>query len=120
MGDPTAHRRKAHHNENFLAIVQRNDSGPSFVYPDWMITVAFYVGVQYVDARLAGLTTPLHPQNHWERNNYVANNLPHLMARDYFFLKGKSEFARYTPDSERRISDTMVNRCVNLGLTRFV
>jgi len=120
MGNPSAHRRKARHDENFLTMVQRNDAGPSFVYPDWMVTVAFYVGVQYVDARLASLTPSLHPHNHWERNSYVANNLPRQMATDYFFLKGKSEFARYIPDSERRISDNMVNRCVNLGLTRFV
>jgi len=120
VGNLLAHKRKALHNENFLTMVQRNDPGPSFTYPDWMVTVAFYIGVQYVDGKLASLTPPLHPQNHAERNNYVANNLPRLMARDYFFLKQKSEFARYIPDSETRISDNMVNRCVNLALTRFV
>lgn len=120
LGDLNAHKRKAHHNEQFLSLVQRNDAGPNFVYPDWLVTIAFYIGVQYVDGKLASLTPPLHPQNHWERNHDVANSLPRPMARDYFFLKQKSEFARYIPDSETRISPNMVNRCVNLALTKFV
>jgi len=120
VGDLLAHKRKARHNENFLSMVQRNDAGPRFIYPDWMVTVAFYIAVQCVDGKLASLTPPLHPQTHWDRNNYVANNLTRQMARDYFFLKQKSEFARYIPDSERRISAGMVNNCVNLALTKFV
>jgi len=120
LGDIAAHKRKAHHNENFLSIVQRNDPGPSFVYPDWLITVAFYVGLQYVDAKLAGLKPPLHPHTHSERNTFVASNLPRQKVKVYFFLKAKSEYARYFPDSETKISDTMVNTCVNLALTEFV
>ena len=101
-------------------MVQRNDAGPNFTYPDWIVTVAFYIGLQYVDAKLAGLRPPLHPRKHSQRNTFVATKLPPRKADVYFFLKGKSEYARYFPDSERRISDGMVNRCVNLALTEFV
>lgn len=114
-----AHRRKALHNEKFLGVIQRNDVGPSFLYPDWMVTVAFYIGLHYVDARLARMVPSLHPRDHAERNNYVANNLPHDIASDYFFLEGKSKFARYFPDSKKKISANMANKCVNLALTRF-
>jgi hypothetical protein len=120
MGNDIAHKRKARHNENFLSMVQRNDAGPNFVYSDWLVTVAFYIALQYVDAKLANLTPPLHPLVHSTRNNYVATNLPRQIADDYFFLKGKSEFARYFPDSERRISANMVNTCVNIALTKFI
>ena len=120
MGNVADHKRKAHHNETFLALIQRNDAGPKFKYPDWMVTLAFYVALQYVDAKLAGLHPSLHPSNHAERNSYVASKLSGPIADIYFFLKGKSEFGRYFPDSEKKISAYIVNRCVNLSLTKFV
>jgi hypothetical protein len=120
MGDEKAHKRKALHNEAFLSLIQRNDSGPNFVYPDWMLTAAFYTALHYVDAKLAILTPPIHPSNHSDRNMYVSTNLPKDIANNYLFLKSKSEYARYFPDSETRISQTMVNICVNLALTKFV
>jgi len=120
MGDTQAHKRKARHNEAFLSLIQKNDAGPEFTYPDWMLTAAFYTALHYVDAQLAKLTPPIHPLNHGNRNTYVSTYLPREIARDYLFLKSKSQYARYFPDSERKISVDMVNKCINLALTRFV
>ncbi|MEM2970899.1 MAG: hypothetical protein QW270_00540 [Candidatus Bathyarchaeia archaeon] len=120
MGDTTAHLRKAEHNKNFLNMIQKNDAGPSFIYPDWMITVSFYIALHYVDAKLASLSPSLHPRNHPERHTFVSIYLPPDVAEDYLFLESKSKLARYIPDSERRISSNIVKKCVNLALNRFV
>jgi len=119
MGNVSGHLRKAHHNENFLKMVQANDPGPSFLYADWLVTIAFYIALHFVDAKLARRTPPLHPQRHPVRNNYVSRFLPPDVARDYLYLYNKSMIARYYPDSERGISSRTVQRCINLALTRF-
>lgn len=119
MPNVSAHKRKAHHNEMFFQLLQRSDSISSPRFPDWMVTVAFYIALHYVDSKLAGLVPPVHPRNHPERNSYVGICLTRDVGRDYIFLKNKSEYARYFPDSERRISPQMVQRCINLALTRF-
>jgi len=119
MGSVSGHLRKANHNENFLKMIQMNDPGPSFLYPDWLITIAFYIALHYVDAKLARRTPPLHPQNHKIRNTYVSLFLPPDIAQDYLYLYNKAMFARYFPDSEKRISPATVQRCINLALTRF-
>jgi hypothetical protein len=120
MTNYSAHKRKAAHNESFLALVQRNDAGPNFIFPDWLITVAFYVALHHVDAKLANLVPPLHPSNHGDRNRAVSSELSKQVANDYLFLRSKSEFARYFPDSEKRISPCIVNQCVNIALTKFL
>lgn len=120
MGLPTDHERKASHNANFLRFIQRHDVGSNPTYPDWLVTVSFYTSLHYVDAKLASLIPPLHPRNHAERNNFVARNLPPDTARKYFYLKSKSEFARYFPDSERRISANTVSNCITLALKEFI
>lgn len=119
MPNVSAHKRKAHHNEMFFQLVQAGDSLSNPRFPDWMVTVAFYIALHHVDLKLAELAPPLHPRNHPERNSYVAIYLPLDVGRDYIFLKNKSEYARYIPDSERRISAQMVQRCINLALTKF-
>lgn len=120
MGAAAAHQRKASHNKNFLDVILRNDPGPSFTYPDWIITVAFYIALHHVDAKLASLSPALHPRGHPERRTLVSVYLPPDVARDYLFLESKSKLARYVPDSEKRISDNMVKKCVDLALTRFI
>jgi len=117
MTDKPAHLRKAQHNEKFLQFVQRNDSISTPVFPDWMVTVAFYVALHYVDAKLAELVG-CHPVDHTERNRLVAVNL-RSVSPNYMFLKNRSEYARYFADSERTISASEVQRCVNLALTKF-
>jgi len=72
------------------------------------------------DAKLADLSSPLHPRTHPERYTLVSVHLPTDVANDYLFLESKSKLARYFPDSERRISANMVNRCVNIALTKFI
>lgn len=103
-----------------MNLIQAGDSSTHPVFPDWKVTVAFYIAVHYVDAKFAGQTPPVHPGNHAERNMLVAVHLPHGVRRDYLFLKNKSEYARYFPESEIRISPQMVRQCINLALTRFV
>lgn len=122
MGSVISHRGKARHNERFLDLVKRNDSIQNPTFGDWMVTVAFYVALHYVDSRLATLgTTPeeRHPGNHAQRNTAVATLLPKPLSRDYLYLKSKSEYARYFPDSERRIPPRTVQQCINLALSRF-
>jgi len=122
LGDTAAHIRKAQHNERFLQLVQRSDSSHPPTFRDWMVTVAFYIALQYVDSKLATMgVTPeeRHPENHADRNRAVAIYLPRPMSRDYFYLKAKSVLARYFPDSERRISFHTVQHCTSLALTRF-
>lgn len=121
MADEIAHLRKAKHNESFLALVQRNDSMIKPTYADWIVTVAFYVAVQYVDSKLAKIAHPAHkhPANHSQRNTAVAIYFPKTKRKVYFYLKSKSEYGRYFPDSERRISPHAVQRCVGLALTMF-
>jgi len=117
MGGVSQHLRKASHNKNFLERVQTIDPGPSFLYPDWLITIAFYIALHFVDAKLARRN--IHPQNHQKRIQYVSQFMPSDVANDYFYLYNKSKVARYFPDSEKRISPSTVNRCINLALTRF-
>jgi len=117
MGDVSAHTRKAKHNEAFLMLVQKFDSLQKPSFPDWLVTVAFYIAVQYVDAKLA--QEGKHPGNHPERNHFVATLLRHL-GKDYFFLKNKSERARYIPDSEKYISSSTVKYCIDLAISRFL
>lgn len=119
MGSESGHLRKVDHNKTFLELIQAVDSSSHPKFPDWMVTVAFYIAVHYVDAKLAGLTPSVHPGNHSERNTLVAVNL-RSVRRDYFFLKNKSEYARYFPDSEVRISPQMVRRCINIALSSFI
>ena len=118
MGDALAHVRKAKHNETFLNVIQKSDPN-SISYPDWMVTVAFYIALHYVDAALAKLKPPKHPQNHPARNRFVNLYLPSDIAQYYLYLYNQSKIARYFPDSEKRISPVTVQRCINLALTRF-
>jgi len=74
------------------------------------------MAVQYVDSKLAKLG--YHPGNHYQRNTLVATQLSTLSV-EYQFLKNKSEFARYFPDSEKRISPPMVQRCLSLAFTKL-
>lgn len=122
MSDVAAHIRKATHNERFLKLVQTSDSSHPPIFRDWMVSVAFYIALQYVDSKLAVLgVTPeeRHPANHAQRNYAVAVRLPRPVSRDYFYLKAKSEYARYFPDSEKRISLKTVQNCIRLSLNSF-
>jgi len=123
LGGIDAHTNKAKHNERFLSLVEKLSLPDQSIFPDWVVTISFYVALQWVDAKLAAVGTKpeeQHPGNHWERNTAVASCLPKDVARDYFFLKGKSEYARYIPGSEKNISQGMVQKCMNLALTQFI
>lgn len=111
--DSLDHIGKSGHNENFLNFVQSSDPNKGYTFPDWMITVAFYIAVHKVDAKLSKMGD--HPSDHFYRNTLVANKLP-TISSDYFFLKNKSEFARYSPKSHKQISQRMVDRCIRISL----
>lgn len=111
--DEVSHTNKAQHHEKFLQFVKDNDSKVISNFPDWVITIAFYVALQYVDAKLAKFNQ--HPAMHQDRNTLVAKYLPQL-SRNYFVLKGKSEFARYIPNSEKLITPTATQILVNMAL----
>lgn len=122
LGDVSAHTCKAKHNEKFFRLVETSGSSNISGFPDWMVTISFYIALQWVDSKLAVVgTTPeeRHPGNHSQRNTAVAAFLPRETARDYFFLKAKSEYARYIPGSENDITPNMVQSCVSLALSRF-
>ncbi len=116
LADRSAHLRKAGHNQQFLNLVQKFDAPARPVFPDWFVTVAFYIALQYVDARLADMK--MHPDDHYERDRMVAAHL-RAVSDEYQFLKTKSEFARYFPDSEQKISPVMVKKCLDLALLIF-
>lgn len=123
MGDTAAHIRKAQHNERFLKLVEASDVSDLPTFVDWIVTVAFYIALQYVDSKLAVIGKTLeekHPGNHAQRNTAVAVCFPRPIRRSYFYLKGKSEYARYFPDSERRISVHTAEQCKNFALTQFI
>jgi len=113
MGDSASHIEKAKHNENFIMQIKKIDSLKKPAFPDWIVTVIFYSALHYVDSKLA-IVAPhpfKHPPTHADRNTAVACYLPKI-SKYYFFLKNKSEYARYFPHSEKRISYKTIIRCL--------
>jgi len=113
MGSSASHLDKAKHNENFIMQLKKIDSFQKPVFPDWIVTAIFYSALHYVDSKLAVVAPPLfkHPSNHAERNTAVACYLPNI-SKYYFFLKNKSEYARYFPYSEKRIPSKTIITCL--------
>jgi hypothetical protein len=109
MPPPPAHQRKARHNEKFFKSVVTAQSSAK-TYPDWCITIIYYVALQYVDAKLAKMD--MHPPNHYTRNPMVANNL-RKMSGSFFFLQNRSEEARYFPDTESKFNHGDIRACVD-------
>jgi hypothetical protein len=104
-----AHQRKARHSEAFFDLHSKIANCVRS-YPDWCITVIYYAALQYIDAKLARMN--MHPEDHYNRDPMVANNLRAVSA-PYFFLQDRSETARYFPDSERKFSETDVRECID-------
>lgn len=115
--DEALHIEKAQHNEKVLQFLKDHDLNVMTNFPDWMVTIAFYVALQYVDAQLAKIANK-HPADHYQRNTLVSKYLPTLRGL-YFSLNSKSRIARYIPGSEKHISPTAAHTYVNIGITAF-
>ena len=113
MGSTKNHIVKAAHNQDFLDFIKKFDAPTNPVFPDWMVTTIFYIAVHKVDSKLATIA-PIpfdHPRVHSDRNTAVSIYLKSI-SKYYFFLKNKSEFARYFVYSEKRISQSLINKCL--------
>lgn len=115
MGDAPGHIRKAQHNEKFLHSITNVDAAYK-IFPDWFLTVAFYIALHYVDRKLAKMN--LHPTNHNDRDRLVAANLPQISG-SYQSIKMKSEYARYFVDSEKDLDPIIVRQYIDLALNKF-
>ena len=114
MGDRPSHIRKAQHNMSLL-----NKHLPKKGFNDWKITAIFYACVHYVDSALAKLK--IHPISHTGfdgRNTYVAANLRPISGK-YQTLYNRSRYARYVPDSEKKITQQDVDKLINKYLPLF-
>lgn len=81
------HLSKAQENENLADTMATLPNRPT----DWEVTMLFYSALHYVDAFLA--TRDLHPENHRERSNLLAESTN--FARAYRTLFRRSMNARY-------------------------
>jgi hypothetical protein len=92
------HIRKAEHNLRHLGDLEQKLP----VFPDWCITVAFYVALHYVEAFFAKKS--IFPQDavHEMRNRTINNSpepeLKKIQGR-YLALYSRSKVARYNPQS---------------------
>jgi hypothetical protein len=112
MGDRIGHLDKASHNASFLGNLIRNEN--KFV--DWIVTVAFYVALHYVDAALASLH--IHPKNHRDRNRAVSVNFKPV-ATKYMRLYHESRYARYDTESHKIITWENANQLAQIALNDF-
>lgn len=112
-----AHLNKANNNEKLLI---NEMSSTSFVsYLDWVVTVAFYTALHYVDACLARYA--IHPVTHGGRhgrNAEVSRRLRTVSAK-YQTLYNKCRYARYVPLSERNLRPIEVVRLVSWVINDF-
>lgn len=106
MPNQQEHLDKAAHNERFLDTFDV-DSTP---YLDWVVIVAFYIAVHYVDAYLA-LRGYEHIGDHKTRGNLVILDSDlRAVADPYFQLKDDSEGARY---DVQQFTTRMVNEILH-------
>ncbi|MBX7073752.1 MAG: hypothetical protein K1X71_11450 [Pirellulales bacterium] len=71
MPSAAEHREKCERHRQFLAIVPDE-------FPDWLATVAFYIGVEAIEMMLA--ERGAHSRDHHERNQAVKRQFPSLNA----------------------------------------
>lgn len=107
------HIEKSKHNEKFLNFVRENDSGTKYDYPDWLVTIAFYIAVHKVDAKLN--EKGIYPEDHYNRNRFVAIELNEINT-SYMFLYNQSTKARYDPRSQRKMKENIVDLCMKIAV----
>jgi hypothetical protein len=86
MATAAAHAHQANHNQNFLGAIDAN------VFPDWVVTVAFYKAVHVVEGLLVrkGRSTGSH-----EQRNRVLKRQFASVWQEYRPLYNQSRAARY-------------------------
>jgi len=113
------HLSKARNNEKLL--VNEMSSSEYVSYLDWVVTVAFYTALHYVDACLARYA--IHPNSHQGRNGRNSevsrNRNLRRVATKYLILYGRSRYSRYIPFSERNIKPSEVIRLVSWVMNDF-
>jgi hypothetical protein len=91
MADLKAHLTQVAHNK---AVLRRLDSAR---FPDWSITVCFYIAVHYVEAYFYQCHTTQHTFNHQKRRSELSKTLfqDFNFRRSYRDLEDLSRKARY-------------------------
>jgi hypothetical protein len=86
MATAAAHAQQATHNQNFLGTIDPN------LFPDWIVTVAFYKAVHVVEGLLVrkGKGTGNHAQRNLALKTQFAS-----VWKDYHPLYNQSRVARY-------------------------
>lgn len=88
MPSESVHLAQVRHNLAFL----KSFYAPTTPYPDWAVTVAFYIALHAVEFALA--QRGLHSQSHMARRRYVRQIFPHIWTL-YFRLDVFSRRSRY-------------------------
>lgn len=88
MGSRLFHQNKAKRNKEFLALIDCRK------YPDWAVTVAFYVGVHLVESLLAQYRGGYHSRGYKDRENTLRTCFPAIFA-EFNPLYNQSRIARY-------------------------
>jgi len=101
MAHSGIHIQQAKHNTNFFKKIE------NFFFYDWIITVIFYIALQYVDHFLDYFLKE-HPNTHQDRDDLLKMN-DKFFSKNFFIsyksLKNLSEMARYQPDKWQNIID---------------
>jgi hypothetical protein len=99
MANRESHIKQWKHNRAFLSTISQD-------YPDWIVTVCFYVAVHAIDTLLAN--DGIYPTNHDTRNEVLFKTNRYLaINRVYIPLYSLSRTVRYFADPKAwiRIED---------------
>ena len=102
MASYSDHLRQIRHNKRFVRHL-----GHRTPFFDWYITGLFYLSIHYIEAYLAQLPTPLHPQSHYQREWLMRQRCPfwNQIRRAYRRLSDTSRRARYLHTSRVTTAD---------------
>lgn len=95
MPSQSVHLERARRNIAFLDLCEQK-CDISSKFPDWKVTIQFYVAVHVIDAVLSD--NGRHPESHEERWRHIrekAIRFPEELKDAYGVLYGKSITARY-------------------------
>lgn len=97
MPDRAAHLKQAKHNKSALGYLQKRIAD----FPDWVVVVAFYAALHYVEAVFATDKDIQHGQSHGRRLEMLKSKSRYKdIFMHYRILKNYSEIARYLEDEE--------------------
>lgn len=100
------HKKQAKHNKKFLDTIEKNN------YPDWFVTVLFYIALHYNDAKLSEFG--LHPDSHPERFNTIREFSGKKYWKSYRRLYNYSRISRYEPGMWKgKINEKIISRLLD-------